>query len=314
MKKKSKSSPQQLKANFQTSFGSLYKADCINALQMVPDNSVHCIFADPPFNLGKEYGNGRSDDLAENDYLDWTRRWIELCSRKLNDGGAFYIFNLPKWSIPTAGYLAQNGLTFRNWIVVDLTLSLPINNRLYPAHYALLYFIKGKKASRFSPPRLPLDTCRNCGHEMKDYGGYKSKLNPLGLTLSDVWNDIPPVRHSINKNRKANQLSVKLLDRVLDISTKPGDTVLDPFAGSGTTLITCELKKRRWIGIEIGECKTIRDRFKAPQQDSKNLQNIHTTKNVLFTDKALSRRSKKGIALKGYRILPAQKKRLSLNN
>ncbi len=71
--------------------------------------------------------------------------------------------------------------------------------------------------------------------------------------MKDVWTDIPPVRHwkFKSRNRKANALSTKLVDRVVEMSTVEGDLVLDPFGGSGTTFSVCEQKHRRWIGIEI---------------------------------------------------------------
>lgn len=78
-------------------------------------------------------------------------------------------------------------------------------------------------------------------------------MNPQGVNLKDVWTDIPPVRHSKfkSKNRKANALSTKILDRVIELSTSANDLVLDPFGGSGTTYTVCEKKGRRWIGIEL---------------------------------------------------------------
>ena len=78
-------------------------------------------------------------------------------------------------------------------------------------------------------------------------------MNPKGVNLTDVWNDIPPVRHWKFKSRErtANQLSTKLLYRVVQMSTREHDTVLDPFGGSGTTYDVCERIERHWIGIEL---------------------------------------------------------------
>lgn len=78
-------------------------------------------------------------------------------------------------------------------------------------------------------------------------------MNPNGVTLKDVWTDIPPVRHwkFKSKQRRANALSTKVLDRVVEMSTAPGDIVLDPFGGSGTTYVVCERKRRHWIGVEL---------------------------------------------------------------
>jgi site-specific DNA-methyltransferase (adenine-specific) len=88
-------------------------------------------------------------------------------------------------------------------------------------------------------------------------------MNPKGVNLTDVWDDIPPVRHwkFKSKKRKTNQLSTKLLRRVVEISTKPGEVVLDPFGGSGTTFDVCERAGRYWIGMEIENCDVIVERL-----------------------------------------------------
>jgi site-specific DNA-methyltransferase (adenine-specific) len=92
-------------------------------------------------------------------------------------------------------------------------------------------------------------------------------MNPKGVTLKDIWTDIPPVRHwkYKSKNRRANALSTKILDRVVEMSTRPGDIVLDPFGGSGTTFVVCETKGRHWIGTEIDFAKEIIERLETDE-------------------------------------------------
>ena len=90
-------------------------------------------------------------------------------------------------------------------------------------------------------------------------------MNPEGVNLKDVWTDIPPVRHwkFKSKDRKANALSTKILDRVVEMSTLPDELVLDPFGGSGTTFAVCEKKGREWIGAEIDFGPEIIDRLES---------------------------------------------------
>lgn len=106
-------------------------------------------------------------------------------------------------------------------------------------------------------PRVPIPVCRHCGGDIKDYGGHRKKLNPEGLNLTDVWTDIPPVRHRKTKKRGANQLSERMLERVLTISSDEGDLVFDPFGGSGTTYAVAEQMHRRWLGVELGDVEPI---------------------------------------------------------
>lgn len=247
---------------YRTELGSLYQGDCVELLSYLDDDSVDTVFADPPFNLGKLYGSKVNDSLKEHEYLDWCERWVDQCIRVLKPGGAFFLYNLPRWNIPLGQYLMTNGMTFRHWIAVSIKLILPISGRLYPAHYSLLYYTKGKPKT-FRNIRTPIKTCRHCGKELKDYGGHRNAMNPNGVNLMDVWDDIPPVRHwkFKSKKRKANQLSTKILYRVVEISTQPGELVLDPFGGSGTTFDVCERTGRHWIGMELENCDVIIERL-----------------------------------------------------
>ncbi|MGD1928311.1 MAG: DNA-methyltransferase [Leptolyngbyaceae cyanobacterium] len=246
-----------------TEHGVLFQGDCLEILKHIESESVDTVFADPPFNLGKHYGKKVNDSLGENEYLNWMHTWIAECERVLRPGGSLFIYNLPKWNIMLGPYLLERGLTFRHWIAVNIKMSMPINGRLYPSHYSLIYYSKGSKPKTFRKIRTPIETCRHCGGDIKDYGGHRSAMNPKGVNLTDVWNDIPPVRHwkFKSKKRQANQLSTKLLSRVIEISTRPGDIVLDPFGGSGTTFAVCEARHRYWIGIELENCDVIIERL-----------------------------------------------------
>jgi site-specific DNA-methyltransferase (adenine-specific) len=249
---------------YTTELGVLFQGDCLTVLPNIKDETVDTIFADPPFNLGKEYGGSVNDERPDHEYLEWSYRWIDECIRVLQPGGAFFLYNLPRWNIPLGTYLMQKGLLFRNWIAINIKFSLPIPKRIYPSHYSLLYYTKGK-AKTFRSIRTPIEVCRHCGKEIKDYGGHRDAMNPKGVNLTDVWNDIPPVRHwkFKSKKRKTNQLSTKLIRRCLELSSRPGDLVLDPFGGSGTTYDVCEHTGRHWIGMEVEKesCEIIVERL-----------------------------------------------------
>ncbi len=242
--------------------GVLFEEDCLILLKQINDSVADVIFADPPFNLGKKYGKKHDDSLTDSEYVNWCYDWLNECCRILKEGGSLFIYNLPKWNILLGSYLMNQGLIFRHWITISQKSSLPIPGRLYPSHYSLLYYTKGKPKI-FRKIRTPIETCRHCGGEIKDYGGHRQAMNPLGVNLTDVWTDIPPVRHwkFKSKKRTTNQLSTKILDRVIQMSSLPGDLILDPFGGSGTTYAVCEATGRNWIGIEIQNCDVIIERL-----------------------------------------------------
>src|SRR5260370_18613694 len=82
---------------FSTNLGAVYNADCLNLLSALKDKTVDCVFSDPPFNLAKDYGNGRDkDDLGSTEYLEWCHSWIDECVRVIKPGGAFFLYNLPQ--------------------------------------------------------------------------------------------------------------------------------------------------------------------------------------------------------------------------
>ncbi|MDB9496074.1 site-specific DNA-methyltransferase [Spirulina major CS-329] len=254
---------QPIQPLFTTSKGLLFEDDCLNILYKMNSSCVDMIFADPPFNLGKSYGSKVDDERSKTEYLSWMYSWISECVRILKDGGSIFIYNLPKWNIFAGYHLDQLDMNFRHWIAIDIKMSMPIQGRLYPSHYSLLYYSKGQRPKTFKKIRTPIQVCRHCGGEIKDYGGHRKSMNPNGVNLSDVWSDITPVRHwkYKSKKRKSNQLSTKLLSRVLDMATNPGDLVLDPFGGSGTTFSVCESKHRHWVGVEIESCEVIIERL-----------------------------------------------------
>jgi site-specific DNA-methyltransferase (adenine-specific) len=108
----------------------------------------------------------------------------------------------------------------------------------------------------------------HCYADLVDYGGYKDKMNPLGISLTDVWYDIPPVRQVKYKKRTgSNQLSIKLMDRIIELASDPGDLVFDPFGSAGTTYAVAELKGRKWLGVELGPCDGIVERMEGLEEE-----------------------------------------------
>jgi site-specific DNA-methyltransferase (adenine-specific) len=249
---------------FSTSLGAVYNTDCLNLLAAIRDESIDCVFADPPFNLAKDYGNGsEKDNLSSVEYLEWCYGWMDECVRVLKTGGAFFIYNLPQWAFHLAVHLETGHMKFRHWIAVSMKGTFPRGKKLYPAHYALLYFTKGDpKTFNRDQVRLPIPKCRHCGKDVKDYGGHRKFLNPLGLNLTDIWEDTAPARHQKFKSRwHVNELKPMIPGRCIELSTDPGDIILDPFGGGGSTYEAAQSSGRYWLGTEIVDCALIEDRF-----------------------------------------------------
>lgn len=246
-----------------TDLGLLYATDCFNLFASLRDESVDCVFADPPFNLGKDYGRGAvKDDLARLDYLKWSFQWIDESVRVIAPGGALFVYILPQWGYHLASHIEERGMQFRHWIALSMKGTFPRGRKLYPAHYAILYFTKGQPKT-FNRVRLPVPTCRHCGKDIKDYGGHRKFLNPAGLNLTDFWEDTAPARHQKFKTRwHINELKPLIPSRCIAVATNAGDVVLDPFGGGGSTYEAAQRLGRHWLGTELTTAAAIRDRFR----------------------------------------------------
>ena len=141
---------------------------------------------------------------------------------------------MPTWGLKFGAFL-QEKITFRHWIAISMKNGFARGKYLYPAHYALLYFTKGIPSS-FNRPKIPAPKCRKCGEYVKDYGGYKEYIRN-GINLSDIWEDFSPVRHHKYKNRTSNELPIEFLRRIISISGKKNGVIIDPFVGSGTSIL-----------------------------------------------------------------------------
>ncbi|MCC5842385.1 MAG: site-specific DNA-methyltransferase [Opitutales bacterium] len=282
-----------------TSHGALFATDCLEALRAMHSGVVDTVFADPPFNIGKDYKNGYNDRVAQSDYLSWCREWIEECCRVIKPGGAFFLYATPELAVRFAPMLGEH-LDFRHWIAVTMKGTFPRGRKLYPAHYALLYYTRGIPRV-FNKLRLPIETCRHCGKEIRDYGGHRDKMNPEGVNLSDVWTDTSPNRHRKFKVRPGvNELKLVIPERAILISTEPGDLVFDPFGGGGSTYQAAEKHRRNWIGTELYDAAHIQKRleeefcFSAAQELGFDFSELFTHEN--HQDQVLRRIQGEGLS------------------
>jgi site-specific DNA-methyltransferase (adenine-specific) len=130
---------------YQTSLGELFKGDCVDFLRDIPDNYVDCLFADPPFNLRKDYGKGIPDDLKAEEYLAWSWLWLSEAVRIVKPGGSLFVFNLPRWLIEYGSFLNHKGMQFRHWIACRMPKAFPRGKKLSPAHYGYSTIRKGSQ-------------------------------------------------------------------------------------------------------------------------------------------------------------------------
>jgi len=223
------------------------QGDIIETLKQYPDQSVDLVFADPPYNLDKSY-NIYEDEKEREAYLNWCNAWLDETIRILKPSGSLYLLNLPRWAMYHASYLNQK-LYFQNWIVWD-ALSEP-RGKIMPAHYALLYYTRHPTHFTFNYEAVsPIDArfyClrQSCIRARKQHG--EDEKEPL----TDIWWDIHRLKHRRDRDFHPCQLPDALLERIIRLSTNPGDIVVDALAGTGTTAIVAARLGRRYVAIDL---------------------------------------------------------------
>ncbi len=222
--------------------------DCMEVMSSIPDNSVDVTFADPPFNLKKKY-NGYIDSKDMKEYIHWCQQWIDQMVRITKVTGSILVHNIPRWLTYYASFL-NDVADFRHWISWSAPTS-PMGKSLQPAHYGILFYAKDIKQNKCYELRSPHKRDRKSEYLSKDYGGKKAALHPYGPLITDVWTDIHRIKHNKYRDKHPCQLPIHLLERLILMTTDEGDTVLDPFMGTGTTALAAKRLGRDYVGIEL---------------------------------------------------------------
>jgi site-specific DNA-methyltransferase (adenine-specific) len=220
----------------------ILEGDCLEILKTVPTGSARLAFADPPFNIGIDYGNGHNDKLSPRDYLDWCRRWMEAIPRILTDDGSAWVLSEPRWGGRFQCMLEDVGLHYRDTIIWHETFGVYCESKYGRDHRPLFRFTVDPKRQVFHPERVP--SARQTIYNDR-------RANPKGRVPSNVWT-ISRVCGTFRERMEGfpTQLPVALLKRVVECASDPGDLIIDPFSGSGTTGEVAIQLKRRYIGVE----------------------------------------------------------------
>jgi site-specific DNA-methyltransferase (adenine-specific) len=223
---------------------SITLGDCIDVLKSIKDGSVRLVFADPPYNLGIDYGNGkRADSMAVEEYYRWCEAWMALCVRKLAPDGSMWVM-ICREHADMFGLTLKKMLTIRSWIIWYETFGVNCANNFNRTSRHIFYCVKNRARFTFNRDAVLEDSLR--------ISKYKDKrANPEGKILDDVW-QVPRVTGTSDERIPdfPTQLPVEILRRIVESCSNPGDLVVDPFCGSGTTGVACIRWGRRFIGIE----------------------------------------------------------------
>ena len=221
--------------------------DCIELLSKAAEPFADLVFADPPFNIGYQYDKYH-DKVEKNNYLAWTKDWMAACVRVLKPHGSFYIAIGDEYAAHVRLIGEELGLTLRNWIIWHYTFGQQTKFKFARSHAHIFYFVHDAKACVFNDLAVRLPSDRQLIYNDK-------RSNATGKIPNDVWSDYSRVCGTFNEREGWHpcQMPELLLGRIIASSTQPGDLVLDPFNGSGTTAAAAMQLGREYCGIDISE-------------------------------------------------------------
>jgi site-specific DNA-methyltransferase (adenine-specific) len=262
--------------------------DSIKTLNDGPEAWVDLVFADPPFNIGYLYHN-YDDRKNVDEYVDWSEQWMRAVYRALKPTGSFYLAIGDEFAADLCVAARRKiGFHMRNWIIWHYTFGQQTKKMFAKSHTHILYFTKQKPDAGQSNLTFNADAIRVASARQTTYGD--SRANPKGKLPDDTWFLRPqetvyvepgyrefaqqwtksgqkpveffdPTSDTWNESRVCGtfkeregwhgcQMPMAVLDRIIKASSNPGDIVLDPFNGSGTTVVSAALNGRKYVGID----------------------------------------------------------------
>lgn len=226
--------------------------DALEALRTkVHDNSVDLIFADPPYNIGKNF-NGHKDKWAKDeDYLDWCYQWLDLCVQKLTATGSFYVMTSTQF-MPFFDIYLRKKLDILSRIVWYYDSSGVQAKKFFGSRYEpILFCVKDKDNYTFNAQDILVEAKTGAKRKLIDYRKDPPQVYSSEKVPGNVW-EFARVRYRMDEyENHPTQKPIALLERIIKASSNKGDTVMDPFSGTFTTSFTAKELGRNSIGIEL---------------------------------------------------------------
>lgn len=266
-----------------TQWNQIIAGDCVKQLQKLEAGSVDLAFADPPFNIGYRYDQ-YDDRQKDEDYLNWCESWMAEIHHALKDDGTFWLAIGDEYAAELKVAATRKlGFFCRSWVVWYYTFGVNCKTKFTRSHAHLFYFTKDAKRFTFNDEAIRVPSARQLVYGDK-------RANPRGRLPDDTWimrpAELPegtmvdsdtwvlrpqdlPAGFAANgdtwffsrvcgtfKERQGFhgcQMPEQLLGRIINSCSNEGERVIDPFAGSGTTLAVAKKLKREYLGFELSK-------------------------------------------------------------
>ena len=239
--------------------GQLYQGDSIDWLKSLSDETADMIFADPPYNIKKaDWDNFENQE----EYIEWSNKWISEAARILKPIGSLYICGFSE-ILADLKYSASKYFQGCRWLIWHYKNKGNLGNDWGRSHESIIHFRKSDRVKlNIDDIRIPYSThtLKYPSHPQAETSAYSNKKakksynwtpHPKGAKPKDVI-EIPTTCNGMGETTPhPTQKPEELLRRLVLASSNEGDLVIDPFSGSGTTVVVAEQLNRRWMGCDL---------------------------------------------------------------
>lgn len=260
-----------------TKANQVHHGDCVDVMRSIKDKSVDMIYLDPPFFSNRKHTLTSRDRVncysfddhwkGHKEYADFMLNRLIEAKRVLKDTGSIFI-HCDKSANHILRFVGEEVFGEEHFLSEIIWYFKRWSNsakNLTPNHQSILLFSKtgnykfNKIFTEYSETtnidqilqKRSRDSHNKSVYARQDDGSVIPSDEKKGVPLSDVW-EIPFLNPKAKERTGyPTQKPILLLDRIIEISTDEGDVILDPFCGSGTTLVAADMKKRKYIGIDI---------------------------------------------------------------
>ena len=237
---------------FGTDNHKIIHGDALEALRtQVADGSVDLLFADPPYNIGKNFNGHIEKWTTEEAYLEWCYEWLDLCIKKLKPNGSFYVMTATQF-MPYFDIFLRKKLDILSRVVWSYDSSGVQAKKYYGSMYEpILFCVKDKDNYTFNANEILVEAKTGSKRKLIDYRKAVPTVYNTEKVPGNVW-DFARVRYRMDEyENHPTQKPIALMERIIKASSKEGGLVLDPFSGTFTTCAVAKELKRNCIGIEL---------------------------------------------------------------
>lgn len=226
--------------------------DCIEVLATIKSKSVDLIFADPPYNIGKDFGNNKDQWVSVDEYVAWCKKWIDECMRVLKDDGTMYFMTATQHMPYLDIYVSRKYHVLSRIVWTYDSSGVQSKKNFGSLYEPILMICKTPKSSYvFNADAILVEAKTGSVRKLIDYRKDPPQPYSTEKVPGNVWN-FSRVRFKMDEyENHPTQKPEALLERIIKASSNIGDIVLDPFAGSFTTCAVAHKLGRKTVGIDL---------------------------------------------------------------